>query len=762
MKLSLLFIALHCLIFPHGKDTTTTKVNSISLLGGKDVQITSHPFCEYADIAIDKNDDIFVVFTEYKDENERIVALHLRDTLIQKELVVSEEIGNEFNPRLTALNKGVAVVWAAKRNNRWDIFLRTITDDGLGKELKITNDENIDLNPTIVFDASGNVFIVWERIEKNIFQIAFCRVEGDRISAIQILSSAKELAQRPSLHFAKDKTLYLAWDEMTAGNYQIKFMKLKNNSWSKEEIISSHYGFNLSPSLAENKNGDIIFAWSSDVNVNGEIEFNNWIHYRIFSKGKFSSINTLAQHGDFKKLGEDQTLEFPTLYYDKNDRIICFTRSSQGFDCQFFNGKKLSELYTFDVHGWGGRGYNVRAAIDSKGNIFSVRRDLRAIFLHKMNPEKIDFNLSPHKVDLKSENIVYNSEKVEPEIILKGDYKIVYGDIHQHSALSDGRGTIDECYTRSKYRYKHDFAALSDHEWFTQNLIMPSEWEWIKIIGKYFDSPEFITFAGYEWTTPRVPIGFGHKNVYFNDWEHPIFSFKFDAKTSLDLFELLKKNNAITFPHHIGWTGIDWENHDENIQPNFELVSTHGAFEFMGNEPIMHRGLMPGYFIQDGLAKGLKFGFIGSSDGHGLRFHHGVGRKEDEWLTGLTGVLVKNFSKDEIFSSLKTRRVFATSGTKIQIKYSVSGTEMGKEITTSSPGEINFEVLGTNKIHKVILVKNNIDYMQWGKDIHDGKGARGKFIDEKMSEGTSYYYLRVIQEDGEMAWSSPVWINFIK
>ena len=33
------------------------------------------------------------------------------------------------------------------------------------------------------------------------------------------------------------------------------------------------------------------------------------------------------------------------------------------------------------------------------------------------------------------------------------------------------------------------------------------------------------------------------------------------------------------------------------------------------------------------------------------------------------------------------------------------------------------------------------------------------FVDNEAESGESYYYARVIQVDGEIAWSSPIWVN---
>jgi hypothetical protein len=37
---------------------------------------------------------------------------------------------------------------------------------------------------------------------------------------------------------------------------------------------------------------------------------------------------------------------------------------------------------------------------------------------------------------------------------------------------------------------------------------------------------------------------------------------------------------------------------------------------------------------------------------------------------------------------------------------------------------------------------------------------RGRWLDPQPSRGVHYYYVRVQQEDGELAWSSPMWIDF--
>ncbi len=37
-----------------------------------------------------------------------------------------------------------------------------------------------------------------------------------------------------------------------------------------------------------------------------------------------------------------------------------------------------------------------------------------------------------------------------------------------------------------------------------------------------------------------------------------------------------------------------------------------------------------------------------------------------------------------------------------------------------------------------------------------------KWTDPKPEAGTHYYYVRVQQKDGQLAWGSPLWINYAR
>ncbi|MBU2505550.1 MAG: hypothetical protein KJ799_02340 [Bacteroidetes bacterium] len=728
-----------------------------------DIKLTDHPYAEYPDLSVDSENNVWVVFIEMIDEKEQITLLKIVDSITKDSFNVSEYKGNEFKPRIFCDKDDVLwIVWSAKRESNWNIVLRKFDGENFSDEIILSESNSNDFRPAIAGNKNGEVLVAWESLSDNSFDIQSVLFNKDGKRENIKISSSDFMDLRPTVFASEDGKFLLAWDRQIENSYQIFFKEIAKGKLSDEFLISPEYGYNQAPSITQNKDGVFYIAWHSNIQPPNKIGLVPWVNVAEFKSVKNIKYYSLAENSDWEKAGEDQGFEFPTLIASKN-MIHVFGRTSQGFAHQSFQGKDKSEFEFINVSGWGGRGQYVRSALDNDGNIVTVRRDIKSIYLRKFEAVNESLQISKlNRVLFSAEyEYIFELPKTGKERISNADYQILFGDIHQHSSISDGMGTADLCFTRSKYLYHYDFASLTDHEWFTQNRILPSEWEWIKTIGNYFERKTGLyVFAAYEWTSARVPKGFGHKNAYFQSWDKEIYSLQTNAKNTNELFTLLKKDEAVAIPHHIGWTGVDWENHDPQVQTAVEIVSEHGAFEYMGNEPIMHRGGMPGYFVQDGLSKGLKFGIIGSSDGHGLRWHHGVGSKEDPWQNGLTGILVKSSSKESAYKALMGRMVYATSGSKIQLAFSIQDSPMGSEITLAEAPEIKFEVIGTDKLHKVILVKDNLDYLILGRDIYDGRGIRYSFTDETPERGKHFYYLRVIQENGEMAWSSPIWVDY--
>ncbi|MCB1210504.1 MAG: hypothetical protein KDK97_14335 [Verrucomicrobiales bacterium] len=116
---------------------------------------------------------------------------------------------------------------------------------------------------------------------------------------------------------------------------------------------------------------------------------------------------------------------------------------------------------------------------------------------------------------------------------------------------------------------------------------------------------------------------------------------------------------------------------------------------------------------------------------------------------------MKDFTREGIIEGLNARRTIAATD-KIFVEFTCNDHLMGTEIELSGKPVIKFSVDGTADIKRVTLVRNEKNYQQWEPKA---KTFAQTFTDEEPLKGESRYYLRVEQTDGNMAWSSPVWVQ---
>ncbi len=742
--------------------TPPTPVRSISDLNSQDVPVTQHYFAEYPDICQTRGGVLWIVYSEIKDSVEQVVLKKIENMTVTDSIIISQPREGNFKPRIVCDRQNrLWICWSSRQGNIWDIKLRSLQSGKLSEEIELTHDSEVDLNPVLCCGKNDEIWVAWERQTEADFDIY--AVNSTNWQKIQNISNAEGLDLRPQIICQRNGALWVVWDRQVNAGYQIIARQVLQNKWMAEQILSPNWGFNQAPMMQVDSRDNLTAVWQTDLLSTGQIAYNPWLVYCALLKTDWGKPTYSETIGDRRKTGEDQGLELPTPIFDRQDRLWIFSRASQSFNVQCLQGNQKSSLYRFDIGGWGGRGDQIRALLGQDGAIYSVRRDLKYIYLNRFEPERVEMADFPPVQSNYTNQGIRNTTKEEvgkSVLQLPDGYQIFFGDPHQHSLLSDGAGTIDACYTRSFKVLGYDFAALTDHEWFTSNRLTPSEWEWIKIMGRAISAKTGRTvIPGYEWTSARVPAGSGHKNVYHAVWDKPIFGLRTDAKKAPDLYAALTRSGGIAIPHHIGWSGTDWENYQPEIQPVFEIVSAHGANEYMGNEPIRHRGGLPGYFIQDGFKQGKQFGLIGGSDGHGLLWHHGVGVKESEWVCGLTAVIARENSLPAIIEAFKARRVYATSGKRILIDFRINEHWMGESISINTAPSISIKVIGTGKLAYVYLLRDCEPVLILGKDTDEGRGVNRLFVDQDAGKGSYYYYLRVVQEDGEMAWSSPIWVT---
>ncbi|MFC2126003.1 hypothetical protein ACFLU5_14465 [Bacteroidota bacterium] len=127
----------------------------------------------------------------------------------------------------------------------------------------------------------------------------------------------------------------------------------------------------------------------------------------------------------------------------------------------------------------------------------------------------------------------------------------------------------------------------------------------------------------------------------------------------------------------------------------------------------------------------------------------------------------------ETSNAMESRRTYATTGTRIYIDFTVNGYPMGSEIKSTNATEIAGKVAGTNKLETVEVTKYENGEYRTIYSSSPGSGIAEFQFEDKNFDSDCMYYLRVSQVNevpdrlwafptNEMAWSSPIWVEFKK
>lgn len=360
------------------------------------------------------------------------------------------------------------------------------------------------------------------------------------------------------------------------------------------------------------------------------------------------------------------------------------------------------------------------------------------------------------------------------KVVGPGEDHLYWGDVHFHSNFSQDvmaqgiENTPEDCYLYGREVSGLDFACLTDHyepslrSWLPDKMrgigLTEGLWEQSKAVTDRLNiDGEFATLLGYEYRTPR-----GDTNVYFRDSKGAVL-LPSHVDSMARVREYLANTEYFSAPHlhpyshqyltfgpwKWGKEVIDtWQDIGGDCEPLCEVFSRHGRYEFYGNQPLMspRRGMTEGNSVQAHLLRGHRFGLYAGSDDH-------WGRPGQD---GLTAVYAPELTRAAIFDALKRRRCYGTTNARIILNFHVNDRFMGESCFSNERTRIRGEVHGTERLAKIEVIRD-------GRIIHsiepNSEDCTFECEDSLWVLGTCFYYLRVLQVDQHMAWSSPVWVT---
>ena len=338
--------------------------------------------------------------------------------------------------------------------------------------------------------------------------------------------------------------------------------------------------------------------------------------------------------------------------------------------------------------------------------------------------------------------------------------RVYWGDLHGHSSWTDGTGTPEDYFRYAQDVARLDVIALTDHDhWGMIPLDGDAErWQAIRDTVRRFHEPgRFVTLLGYEWTSWIH----GHRHVlYFSDEGEIYSSLEAEYESPTQLWSALEGQSALTFAHHSagGPIATNWDiPPDPHFEPVTEVVSVHGSSEALDSPGLIYSPVR-GNFVRDTLDRGYRFGFIGSGDSHDG--HPGLAQLASP-SGGLAAIVADELSRESVLAALRQRRVYATNGARILLRVALGGHNMGSSVkledgASSLSQELFVRAVGSGPIERVELVRSG--------EIVDGVATEGRLdvaLQRTLSDlrAGEYVYVRVVQEDGGTAWSSPIYIE---
>lgn len=361
---------------------------------------------------------------------------------------------------------------------------------------------------------------------------------------------------------------------------------------------------------------------------------------------------------------------------------------------------------------------------------------------------------------------------------------LFWGITHGESERIDSTENIENCLRHFRDDRASNFFIASPFE--NQEETSAETWKLInQNIAEFDEADRFTTFLGFQWSGIKSEEGL-RQIVYLKDNKQLLH--KKDPKYSSlkKIYKCFSPKEILSIPSFTMGKGFDYDfkNFDPDFERVVEIYNSWGSSERTkkdGNELYINCKGKKGVqehaegAIQKALQNNCRFGFVaGGLDDRGI-YSDFYESDQEQYAPGLTAIIASEHTKSAMAEALYNRSCYATTGERIILGLSLAGVPMGGEINTATKHGLRINrhlsgyVAGTDNIKRIEIVRNgkviktfepegyslNFSYDDMTpleKVVITPKDKKPPFV---------YYYLRVIQENGHTAWSSPIWVDMV-
>ena len=360
--------------------------------------------------------------------------------------------------------------------------------------------------------------------------------------------------------------------------------------------------------------------------------------------------------------------------------------------------------------------------------------------------------------------------------------QIYWGVFHNEFVLYDSTEDVEASlrYARDEKGYQFFSTSFFESAKESSSVIWK---EMGSLLSEFNEDNRFITFLGMQWAGTPGEEGL-RQIVYLK--ENKTLLKKRDSKTN-NLKKIYKSHTSKDFISIPSFTmGIHTLYNFDNFTPEYEKVveiyNAWGCSECTKKEgnlsPVISqhkKGVKEQSegSIRRALNNNCRFGFVaGGDDSRGV-FSDLSESNPTRYSAGLTAIFATSHSREGLFQALHARSCYATTGPRIIIIFHLAGVPMGSVLTTKEKmglvynRHITAYIAGTDLIKEVLIVRNGEPFHTFTPEKNFFEFA---FDDDEHIEKIHlkakkenaffiYYYLRVLQSDGHIAWASPIWVD---
>lgn len=766
--------------------------------GGEDLYKTA--------IAVDGSGRPWVFWSGQQEGNFDLYASSLRDGVWTAPIRLTTDPGTDINPAAACDSKGhVWVVWQGFRNGTMKILAVSLTvrqqGDAFSPEMVVADEPGNCWDPAIATSRSGDIAVAWDTYTRGNYDVSLRVAKGGEQFGPVVLVAAS-LAQEVHASLAYDSTgrLWAAWERGP-------------EKWGKDFGALAKgkgaplYGGGPRTVAVKCFEGDQAFQTAGDLDeaLRSGPAAAPRPAAKQGKKGKGGAKAKTApqrQAGEERRTNDANPLSYPRLVADSSGRVwLAYRARAPHFWCNvgtaWFEyltccegGQWLRPIYVHNsdnildnrpalvalndgsllmVGSSDGRqkvsGYPAAQQKEprqgAKGE--AVNNDIYASHFGLPGAAQAS-QLAPIAAEVPAavgsaeKDAVARCRSYRLEIGGKS-LRLQRGEFHRHTELSTdgaGDGALTDMYRYGLDAVGFDWIGCGDHD---NNNGREYPW-WItqKTADAFTAGQVFVPMYSYERS---VTYPDGHRNAIFahrgvrtllrygkpgtgSDNQKPPHT----PDTQL-LYKYLAKYDGVCASHTSATNmGTDWRDNDPKVEPVVEIYQgCRQNYEEPGAprapaESDAIGGWRPNGFVWNALAKGYRLGFQSSSDHVSTHISY-------------CSIWAEQPTRVAMLDALKQRHVFgATDNIIADVR---CGEHMlGDEFTMSGKPSIKVKLIGTGKFKQVDVVRSNA-YVYSTKP--GKREVEFTWTDMSPRPGTSYYYVRGEQEDGELVWVSPMWIT---